>query len=43
MLRRPSVFVMRFMTGREYKILEIEGEQNIDKVFEDILKGFGEE
>lgn len=34
--------ILSFMTERAYKILEIEGEQDIDKVFEDILNGLGE-
>lgn len=39
-LRRTQP-ILSFMAEREYKILEIEGEQDIDKVFEDIIIGLG--
>ncbi len=40
---RQTQPALSFLQENGYKVLEIEGEQDIDKVFEDILKGLGEE
>lgn len=40
-LRRTQP-ILSFVGDNGYKVIEIEGEQDIDKVFDDILKGLGE-
>ena len=40
-LRRTQP-ILSFLQESEYSVIEIEGEQDIDKVFKDILEGLGE-
>ncbi len=39
---RQTQPIISFMEESDYKIIEIEGEQDIDKVFDDVLTGLGE-
>ena len=39
---RESEDVKPYLQEREYNVIEIEGEQDIDRVFDDILKALGE-
>ena len=40
-LRRTQP-ILSFIQERGYEVIEVEGEQDIDKVFDDILEGLGE-
>ena len=39
---RQTQPILSFLQEREYNVIEIEGEQDIDRVFDDILKALGE-